>query len=127
MPLLKLALDTLCRHNFGHYAIVGASSIVAIFFFQHKENDSEKKNNNSISMITVLRIVNSLELSSIRRELISVRYYYRCWLIVRCFVWLCLQYFWMQLCREVLVFWHKYDCLVCESFSVVKLPFLRVS
>ena len=41
--------------------------------------------------------VNSLRLRSIRRELISVRYYCSCWLIVRCFVWLCLQYFWMQL------------------------------
>ena len=43
-------------------------------------------------------IVNSLRLRlRVRRELISVHYYCSCWLIVRCFVWLCLQYFWMQL------------------------------
>ena len=48
-------------------------------------------------LINCLIIVNSLRLRSIRRELISVRYYCSCWLIVRCFVWLCVQYFWMQL------------------------------
>ena len=25
---LLIGLDTLCKHNFGHYAIVGASSII---------------------------------------------------------------------------------------------------
>lgn len=43
------------------------------------------------------KIVNSLRLRSIRRELISVRYYVRCWLIVRSFVSLWLQYFWVSL------------------------------
>ena len=40
-----IGLDTLCKHNFGHYAIVGASSIMPAKwpFFQRKENDCDKK------------------------------------------------------------------------------------
>ena len=40
-----LELGTLCQHNFGHNAIVGALSIMPAYnghFFQQKENDYEK-------------------------------------------------------------------------------------
>lgn len=30
-------------------------------------------------------------------------------------------------CWEIFVFWYKYGSLVCESFSVHTLPFLRVT
>ena len=53
--VFTLGLDTLCRHNFGHNAIVGASSIMPGehngHFFQDKENDNEKNSNISITVL----------------------------------------------------------------------------